>query len=79
MSATKKPKGMAFEEAMESLEGMIQKMESGNLPLEESLHMFEEGMKLARFCEQKLTEAESRVETLMKNQADLPPSDTDAL
>ncbi len=61
---------MAFEEAMGSLEEMIQKMESGNLPLEESLHMFEEGMKLARFCEGKLVEAEARVETLVKSQSD---------
>lgn len=55
-----------FEEALKKLEGIIRKMESGELPLEESLKAFEEGIKLTRFCEKKLDEAQRRVEILTK-------------
>ncbi len=59
---------MKFEEAMEKLEGIIHQLEEGNLPLEESLKKFEEGMKLIHFCEEKLEEVEKRVNILMKDQ-----------
>ena len=55
-----------FEDAMARLEEIVQSLESGNLSLEESIKAFEEGMKLARFCSQKLEEAEKKVTMLMK-------------
>jgi exodeoxyribonuclease VII small subunit len=44
-------------------------MEEGDLPLEETLKAFEEGVRLARFCASKLDEAERKVEKLMRDQA----------
>lgn len=58
--------GKKFEEALERLETIVQKLESGDLSLEESLRSFEEGTKLANFCHKKLEEAEQKVSILMK-------------
>lgn len=55
-----------FEDALAKLEGIVKKMESGDMPLEESLKAFEEGIRLARLCAGKLDEAERRVDVLMK-------------
>jgi exodeoxyribonuclease VII small subunit len=60
-----------FEEALGKLEDIVKKMESGDMPLEESLKAFEEGIKLARFCSRKLDEAERRVEILLKQEEGL--------
>ena len=57
---------VSFEEAIKQLELIVEGMESDELPLEAMLGKFEEGAKLARFCQQKLTEAEVRVKTLEK-------------
>ena len=56
-----------FEEALEKLEKIVQRLEDANLPLDEALSLFEEGIKLSRFCSQKLDEAEKKVEILLKN------------
>lgn len=53
-----------FEKAMERLEEIVKALESGELGLDESLKIFEEGMKLVRFCEEKLNEAEKKVTIL---------------
>lgn len=55
-----------FEDAMKRLEHIVEDLESGELPLEESLKVFEEGMKLLSFCSDKLEEVEKRVEVLIK-------------
>jgi len=55
-----------FEEALNKLEKIVSKLEEGDLPLEESLKLFEEGIRLSRLCNQKLDEAEKRVEILSK-------------
>lgn len=62
--ATKK--SINFEQSLETLEGLIQKMESGELPLEASLNAFEEGVKLIRECQASLSAAEQRVKILME-------------
>ena len=62
-----KNKELKFEEALEKLEVMVRKMEEGNLSLDDSLVLFEEGMELTQFCEQKLKEAQGRVETILSN------------
>ena len=46
-----------FEEALQKLEAIVAQMEEGDLPLEETLKAFEEGVRLARFCASKLDEA----------------------
>ncbi len=55
-----------FEEAMERLEEIVQGLEDGELPLEDAIKAFEEGMKLAGFCSDKLEEAEKKVTLLVK-------------
>ncbi len=53
-----------FEESLKRLEEITEKLEKGELSLDESLKIFEEGIKLSRFCQKKLTEAEQKVEIL---------------
>lgn len=55
-----------FEDALNKLEKIVSNLEEGDIPLEESLKLYEEGIRLSRFCNQKLDEAEKRVEILMK-------------
>ena len=55
-----------FEEALKRLEDIVNRMESGDLPLDEALQYFEEGITIAQFCEAKLAEAEGKVEVLLK-------------
>jgi len=55
-----------FEEAMERLEKIVESLEGGDLSLENSLGIFEEGMKLVGFCSKKLEEAEQKVTLLVK-------------
>ncbi len=55
-----------FEDALHKLEKIVSKLEEGDVPLEESLRLFEEGIRLSRFCNQKLDEAEKKVEILLK-------------
>ena len=55
-----------FEDALNKLEKIVSKLEEGDIPLDESLKLFEEGIRLSRFCNQKLDEAEKKVEILLK-------------
>ncbi len=55
-----------FEEAMQRLEEIVQGLEQGDLPLGDSLKVFEEGMKLAKFCSKELESAEKKVSLLVK-------------
>ena len=54
-----------FEDALEKLEDIVSKMEAGDIPLDEALKSFEEGIRLIRFCSAKLEETERRVELLL--------------
>ncbi|HET8644678.1 MAG TPA: exodeoxyribonuclease VII small subunit [Vicinamibacteria bacterium] len=56
-----------FEAALQRLEQIVQKLEKGELPLEESQVLYEEGIRLSRICHAKLEEAEGRIETLVKD------------
>ena len=56
-----------FETALKNLEEIVKKLENGELSLDSTLALFEEGIKLSRFCHTKLEEAERRVEILLKN------------
>jgi exodeoxyribonuclease VII small subunit len=56
-----------FESALKRLEDIVKKLESGDLSLDSALELFEDGIKLSRFCHTKLEQAERRVEILMKN------------
>lgn len=65
--ANKDPQETNFEAALEQLEGVVEQLETGELPLEESLVAFEKGVSLVIYCNQKLTEAEKKVELLVKD------------
>ena len=60
------PKEMEFETALKKLETVVESLENGELSLEEALKRYEEGVRMAEVCSKRLTEAEKRVEVLMK-------------
>lgn len=72
--STKKDDRINFESALSELEALVEKMESGELSLEQSLEEFERGMKLSANCQQALQEAELKVQTIsaryQKSEAD---------
>lgn len=55
-----------FESSMNELEQIVKQLEEGDLPLDESLKLFENGVRLSRECRERLTNAERRIEVLMK-------------
>lgn len=57
-----------FEQAIDHLKEIVSKLEGGDLPLEEALSLFEKGIGLTKYCNQKLDEAEKKVEILLKNE-----------
>ena len=57
-----------FEESLAKLESLVEKMEAGELSLEDSLKTFEEGVKLTRECQQALAQAEQKVKILIETQ-----------
>ncbi len=59
-------KQIEFETALKKLENIVDKLENGDLSLEEALKQYEEGVRMADVCTKKLTEAEKKVEVLMK-------------
>lgn len=56
-----------FEASLAELETIVEQLENGDLPLEESLQLFEKGVKLSRECRERLSQAERRIEVLMKD------------
>jgi exodeoxyribonuclease VII small subunit len=64
-----------FEQALGELEQIVQKLERGELPLEESLRLYEEGIRLSRLCHAKLEQAEGRIEVLLKDPRGEPARD----
>jgi len=75
--ATKK-KAQDFESNLEQLEALVTRMEEGELTLEESLKAFEEGVKLTRLCQEKLSKAEQKVQQLVASQGDFSLQDISA-
>ena len=63
--STTKPK--TFESSLEELERIVRELEQGELPLERSLELFEHGVKLSRECQDRLNQAERRIEILMRD------------
>lgn len=55
-----------FEASLKELETIVKQLEEGDMPLEESLKLFESGVRLSRECRERLTNAERRIEVLMK-------------
>lgn len=64
--AIMKEKKINFEEAMEQLEKIVMQLESGDVALERSIELFQEGMELSRICNQKLEQVEKKIEILIE-------------
>ena len=63
----------SFEASLEELERIVKELEKGELPLEQSLALFETGMRLSAECKRQLEEAETRVEMLMRKGSEMVP------
>lgn len=57
-----------FEDGLKRLEKIVDELEAGNIPLEEALERYEEGIKLSKICAKKLEEARKRIEILLKSE-----------
>ncbi len=57
----------SFEASLESLEQIVHELEQGDLPLEKSLELFEQGIRLSRQCQERLNQAERRIEVLLRD------------
>jgi exodeoxyribonuclease VII small subunit len=68
-----------FEECLQRLEEIVEKLEKGDIPLDQSLALFEEGMKLSHSCRSELEAAEGKVEILLKQNGKMQPEPFDAL
>jgi exodeoxyribonuclease VII small subunit len=66
-------KEWTFEEAMKQLEEIVGKLEEGNVPLEQAISFFQEGMKLSKWCHDKLQHAEKQMEYILREDGQLAP------
>lgn len=63
-----KQEELSFEEAMQRLEAIVAKLESGDVPLETAIDLFQEGMRLSQLCGGKLEQVESKIELLVETE-----------
>ncbi len=71
--ATRIDAPFTFEAGLQQLETIVKEMESGDLPLERALELFERGMKLSEACRKQLEEAETRIEILTRRAGEIQP------
>jgi exodeoxyribonuclease VII small subunit len=64
--------GRTFEASLEALEQIVRQLEDGDLPLEKSLELFEQGIRLSRECQDRLSQAERRIEILLRDNQGRP-------
>ena len=69
-------KSQTFEASLQELEKIVRRLEDGDLPLEESLKLFEKGVRLSRECQERLNQAERRIEILLKDEDGNPTLQT---
>lgn len=68
-------KKVSFEEAMEQLENIVLQLENGDVALEKSIDLFQEGMKLSSLCSQKLEQVEKKIEMLIEEDGTIKKKD----
>ena len=73
----RKAKTVDFEQALGELEAVVERLEHGELPLEDALRQFERGVELARTCQAALQQAEQKVEILLKKTPEAKPEPFD--
>ncbi|QHS22715.1 exodeoxyribonuclease VII small subunit [Virgibacillus sp. MSP4-1] len=64
---------ISFEDAVEKLENIVEKLEEGDVPLEKAIEYYQEGMKLSKFCNDKLTKVEKQMEQILNDQGEFEP------
>ena len=62
------PVKQTFEKSIKKLEDIVHELENGNLPLEKAMEKFEQGIKLSKFCSEKLDETEKKITLLTQDQ-----------
>jgi len=72
MAETKPTAERSFEASLEALERIVKQLEGGDLPLEKSLELFEQGIRLSRECQERLTQAERKIEVLLRDNQGRP-------
>ncbi|MEC1271931.1 exodeoxyribonuclease VII small subunit [Bacillus subtilis] len=73
MTDVKKNENMTFEEAMKGLESIVSKLEEGDVPLEQAINYFQEGMALSKMCHEKLQKVEKQMDCILKEDGELAP------
>lgn len=68
-----KDENITFEEAMKGLEGIVAKLEEGDVPLEQAITYFQEGMALSKMCHEKLQKVEKQMDFILKEDGELAP------
>ncbi|WP_117169263.1 exodeoxyribonuclease VII small subunit [Paraliobacillus sediminis] len=68
---TDKDKEVSFEQAMEDLEAIVEKLEEGEVPLEKAIQYYQQGMELSKVCSVKLTNVEKQMTNIINEQGDL--------
>ena len=72
--AAKKPENMSLEATLSELESLVTNLEQGDLPLEDALKQFERGVGLVKASQQKLTQAEQKIQIMSQSEPDAPLS-----
>ncbi|SFJ22433.1 Exodeoxyribonuclease VII small subunit [Halobacillus dabanensis] len=70
---TDKNTEISFEEAMKQLEDIVEKLETGEVPLEKAIQYYQEGMKLSKLCSEKLGNVENQMQQIMNEHGELEP------
>ncbi|MEK3709537.1 exodeoxyribonuclease VII small subunit [Bacillus sp. FSL K6-1005] len=73
MTDMKKNENITFEEAMKGLESIVSKLEEGDVPLEQAINYFQEGMALSKMCHEKLQKVEKQMDFILKEDGELAP------
>ncbi len=68
-----KEKDLTFEEAMEKLEEIVEKLETGDVPLEKAILYYQEGMEYSKLCNDKLKNVQEKMTEIMNEQGELEP------
>ncbi|WP_085508824.1 exodeoxyribonuclease VII small subunit [Thalassobacillus devorans] len=66
-------KELSFEEAIEQLESLVEKLEEGDVPLEKAINYYQEGMKLSKTCSEKLNRVEQQMQQIMNEHGEFEP------
>jgi len=76
--AVSEDKEKSFEANLKAIEDIVHRLEEGNLPLNESLAAYERGVQLTRWCEKQLTEAEQKIQKLVREGDQIKPEPLDS-